>query len=205
MNPTSSLKPKDNRWTGHIIATSKKPVYHLHNVAKILWYQKANGRALSLGTGAGADVVELIKLGWTVLSIDIEKISEKVVKGKLKGDVELDRFAFRHESIAEIKLTNTYDYVTSFNTLPFIDKENLPHVIREVSSHLKNKGVFAFNIFGTNHSFTKTKGVFGMTESDIKTILKNNRLDIKYIECIEHDNRQDGTHWNTIDVIAVKQ
>jgi SAM-dependent methyltransferase len=205
MSARSSLKPNTNRWSGHIMATIKKPVYPLHNVAKLLWYHKTNGRSLSLGTGAGADVVELIKLGWTVLGIDIEELSEKVVTDKLDYISELDRFAFRHESISELKLTNTYDYVTSFNTLPFIGKENLPHVIREVSTHLKNKGVFAFNMFGTTHSFTKNKDVFDMTESDVKIILKNNGLCIKYIECIEHDNRPDGTHWNTIDVVAVKK
>ena len=67
---------------------------------------------------------------------------------------------------------------------------------------MKKCGVFAFNVFGDTHAFTKTAAAYGMSEAAIKKLLTG--FKIKYMQRSRYV-RKDKTQWDTIDIIATKK
>jgi hypothetical protein len=192
---------KPTSWRTFINRTIGNNINNLHKLAKTKYIKKGAGRALSLGTGAGNDVVDLLKSKWEVTGIDIEPICEQVVLDQLKG-IHTGVFLFQNTSLVNMKLSGKYDYVSAFNILPFVNKTDLPSIINNILIHLCKLGVFAFNVFGENHSFIKTNSVFFLAEQSIKSLLTGftivHKKRVQYI-------RKDGTYWDTINIIAIKK
>ena len=77
-----------SKWESYIEKTKRSRVNDLHILSKLIWMNQKNTRALSLGTGSGSEVVDLIKYKWDVTCVDIEKYSEIVLKTRTKKKFE---------------------------------------------------------------------------------------------------------------------
>jgi hypothetical protein len=192
---------KSTNWQPFINKTIGNNINNLHKLSKNRYIKKFVGRSLSLGTGAGNDVVDLLISKWEVTGIDIESICEQVVLDQLKG-THTGVFLFQNTSLVNMELSGKYDYVSAFNVLPFINKNELPSIINNISIHMCKSGIFAFNMFGKNHSFIKTNSVYSITEVSIKTLLFD--FNISHKKRVQYI-KKDGTHWDTINIIAIKK
>jgi len=94
--------------------TKGKPAYSLHLMSKLLWFNQKNKNALSLGSGAGNDVIDLLKYKWNVTCIDNEPYSEIAIKSQTKK-----KFKFYNVSFENIEYNGKYSYVSAYNALPF--------------------------------------------------------------------------------------
>lgn len=192
----------NNRWKDYIDKTISQRLEDLHILTKLLWYRKKvkNERALSLGTGAGNEEIDLIKNGWEVTGIDIEPHSLTVVSERIKG--MSGKFIFQQSSFNNMILEGQYDYVMAFNSLPFSKKEYLKGIIDNVYQHMKPNAVITINMFGNKHSFVKKGSAIGITISEMKELFKD--FEILYLNHQQY-TRKDGVVWSTIDLIAIKK
>ncbi len=58
-NSSETLGEK-SKWESYIEKTKRSRVNDLHILSKLIWMNQKNKRALSLGTGSGSEVVDLI-------------------------------------------------------------------------------------------------------------------------------------------------
>ena len=68
----------------------------LHLTSKLLWFNQKNKRALSLGSGAGNDVIDLLKYNWDVTCIDNEPSSEIAIKSQTKKKFKFQNVSFEN-------------------------------------------------------------------------------------------------------------
>jgi SAM-dependent methyltransferase len=183
----------------YIDRTKGKLAYSLHLTSKLLWFNQKNKRALSLGSGAGNDVIDLLKYKWDVTCIDNEPYSEIAIKSQTKK-----KFKFQNVSFEDIKFDGKYSYVSAYNSLPFADKKYLQQIVNTIYNHLAKGGIFALTLFSNKHTFVKNKKCYGVTNKYISELFMN--YNILWCEKIEYDTQRKlgVVHWSSYDIIVIK-
>lgn len=189
-------KTNARNWIAFINRTKGTALHRLHLMSKLTWFDQKNKRALSLGSGAGKETIDLLNYRWDVTCIDKESHSEIVIKSQTKK-----KFIFQNVSFENTKFIGKYSYIFAYNALPFGDKKHLQSLCDNIYKHLNKGGVFALTLFTGDHTFVKKKQCFGVTRSYINNLLKN--YNIIWCEKIQH-NDKPGVHWSSYDIIAIK-
>lgn len=203
---TSAGKAYD--WSGYIDMAVGEDNYYLYPQAIQMssFDNNKTRRAIDLGAGAGNTVVDMLSRGWDVTGVDKGERSKAIILERVKGNK--GAFTFQEADITDATLTDNYDLVTSFYTIPFNKKEKLAPLLKNISEHMKNGGVLAFNLFGNEHTFVKSGFAFGMTNDEIKKLLADNHFEIVYFLNRVYDKPNNDNkliHSDIIDVIAVKK
>ena len=170
----------------------------LYRMTKVLIYNK-KGNCLSLGPGAGNAELELLKLGWHVTAVDKEIYSYETMREQTKSK----KLEFINIDFNDLKLTKKYDYVIAINSIPFMDKKNIDDLFEKIFTHSKKECTITMTFFGTNHTFVKHGGCFGMTTTEVKKLFKKYKINIKLLGQTA-TKRPDGVNFDVINVIGVK-
>ena len=188
-----------SKWESYIEKTKRSRVNDLHILSKLIWMNQKNTRALSLGTGSGSEVVDLIKYKWDVTCVDIEKYSEIVLKTRTKK-----KFEFQNVSFENIEYRGKYSYVSAYNALPFGDKKYLQEIVDKIYKHMVKGGIFVLTLFTNKHTFVKNKNSYGVTREKIGEIFK--KYKIEWCEKVEYDQqRKFGVvKWSAYEIIVRK-
>ena len=183
----------------YIDRTKGKLAYSLHLTSKLLWFNQKNKRALSLGSGAGNDVIDLLKYKWDVTCIDNEPYSEIAIKSQTKK-----KFKFQNVSFENIEYNKKYSYVSAYNALPFGDKKYLRQIVNNIYNHMSKGGIFALTLFSNKHTFVKNKKCYGVTNKYINELFKN--YTILWCEKKEFDMQKKSgiVNWSSYDIIVIK-
>jgi SAM-dependent methyltransferase len=186
-------------WVAYIDKTGTH-VHDLHLISKLLWANQKNKRALSIGSGAGNDAVNLLENKWDVTCVDIEPYSEIAIKSRTKK-----KFKFQNASFENIVFDGKYSYVSAYNAFPFGDKKYLRKIVDTIYKHLVKGGVFALTLFSNTHTFVKNKTCYSVTKEYISKLFANYEL----IWCDKNEQdlkRKFGiVHWSAYDIIAIKK
>lgn len=165
-------------WVKFIGATKdRKPVGFLIEVVEKLNSRK--GLALDLGCGAGVDSKYLAQNGFSVEAIDMNKESIDQTKKTCKGL----KVAVINKNITDYKFfNNAYQIIISWNTLPFLRKEEAKNILINIQKGLNEGGYFIFSLFGLEDDWAKTKPKMSFwTIEELKNILS----EMEFIKIIE--------------------
>ena len=194
------MSESDSKWVLFIDRTKGSHVDDLHLITKLIWFKQKNKRALSLGSGAGKEAIDLLKYKWDVTCVDIEPYSEIAIKSQTKK-----KFKFQNVSFEDIEFDGKYSYVSAYNALPFGDKKYLREIVDKIYEHLVKGGVFVLTLFSNKHTFVKNKKCYGVTEDYITKLFKN--YDNIWCEKKEYDLQQKFgiVHWSSYNIIVIKK
>jgi hypothetical protein len=164
-------------------------------------------RAANYGSGAGHEDIELINMGWEVLSIDSCPLSREIVTNKTKNSV--GKSVFFQGDFASAELVEKYDLIMSFYSLPFGRKKDLDFILGEISKHLKAEGIFTANFFGPKHEFVQKKKAYGISYDELLIKLKSNGFNIielksDFYRAQAFDSNGKEIDWDVLEVIAKK-
>lgn len=197
-----------NNWNSYIDGTVTKPTYYLYNqvMHSRLGLPKKTNRAVDFGSGAGNEDVDLVSNGWDVLGIDSDARSGEVISARTKE--MLGYFHFQLSDFSTAKLEGNYDLILSFFALPFGNKKNLPLILSNIDQHSRKNAVLAVNFFGNNATFVQTGEAYGLTQTELNNYLAASHF--KMISFLEREFDQADfagkmTHWDVLDVIAIKE
>lgn len=163
--------------------TKNVPLPALYHVSKFLLHAKEPTNALSLGTGAGVVERDLMRSGWFVTCVDIEKHSDVIMRESLSSPQSLlllDNYEFMHSTIRDMRLKKKYDYVFARNSLPFEQKGKLKSIFDNIIDHSNKGAIIVFTLFGNKTSLVLNGKAFSVTEKEIRSI--TSRAEIKYLE-----------------------
>lgn len=193
-------------WAAYVDGSIGRNFYYLYQQAMYASFKEPRHyRALSLGAGAGDPDVDLAAKGWDVTSVDLSTRSSEVIKERMK--FVNGSYQFQQADFAKAKLNGNYDFILSFFALPFGNKTELPELIKNISQHTKSGAVFAFNLFGPEHTFVKKGQCYAVTKDEISQLLSANGFEVKFLLNRRYDQQDfngNNTFWDLLDVIAVK-
>lgn len=202
----SCAKTANHEWDGYIDGTVGKPLYYLYQQTINLYPSSTNKyKALSLGSGAGNEDIDLLTRGWEVTSTDSEPRSGEIISERAKY-----LSGVSHVYTADYKsvpLKDNYNLVTSYFALPFGDKADLPMLFKNLSAHMLTGSILSANFFGHEHSFVKKGYAYGLDKTELEALLKANHFKIIfYLHRVFEQTDYDGnrTHWDVLDFIASK-
>ena len=189
----------NTKYVSYIDKTKGCRINDLHTLSKLLWFHQKNKRALSLGTGAGNEVVNLLNYKWDVTCIDIEAYSDTTIKSRTKK-----KFEFQNVSFENIEYNGKYSYISAFNALPFGNKKYLQEIVDKIHIHLVKGGIFVLTLFTNKHSFVKNKTCYGMTKEKISKVFKEYK--IVWCDKVEYDlQRKFGViNWSAYEIIVTR-
>lgn len=190
------MNKSTDSWVSFIDRTKGTLPHHIHIMSKLLWAPQKNKRALSLGSGAGKEIIDLLKYGWNVTCVDIEPYSEIAIKSQTTK-----KFIFQNVSFEDTKFSGKYGYVSAYNALPFGDKKHLQFIVDAIYTHLAKGGVFGLTLFDGEHTFVKNGKCFGVNKKYINKLF--NEYNIVWCEKIQH-NKRANVNWVSYDIIATK-
>lgn len=187
-------------WDKFVQATkNRKPIGFLVEAVKKI--KSSKRLALDLGCGAGIDAKYLAENGFQVEAIDFNQDSinqtEELCKGLSITVIQSNIIDY------EIKPDN-YQLIISWNTLPFLKKEDAKKVLYNIQKGLAKEGIFVFGLFGVKDDWAKNH-----PEMSFWTIteLQNLLSEIKFIKILEIKDRKPGAtgevkFWHQIQGIA---
>lgn len=184
------------------VTKNRKPVGFLLEVAEKL--KSPKGLALDLGCGAGVDAKYLAENGFQVEAVDLDKNcliqTEKICKGLPVAVIQKNIIDY------EIK-TNAYQIIISWNTLPFLKKEEAIKVLSGIQEGLIQGGFFVFGLFGPEDGWAKNhpEMSFGTVE-ELERLLSK----MEFIKLLEERQRKPAAtgeikFWHQIQGIAKKK
>lgn len=110
------------------------------------------GIALDLGCGSGAEAEFLAKNGFMVDAIDKSETAAKAAKERCQGlTVDVIQGDFR-----EFKLRpEYYALAIAINSLPFVKKDDVRALLKDVQASIKPDGAVMLSVFGPEHAWAK--------------------------------------------------
>lgn len=186
-------------WTGYINTTKNKLPRQL--LVRALEYTKNREVALDLGAGALNESKYLLKSGFKkVIAVDNEEDSDLI------SEINHRAFSFENTTIEDYSFLNDYcDLINAQFVLPFVKKEKMDVVMRDIKNSLKKEGIFVGQFFGIKDSWNSLADVYVYTEEKVKNLLSG--LDIIYFQEEEKDGRtamDEEKHWHIFHFIAKK-
>ncbi|MBC8459442.1 MAG: class I SAM-dependent methyltransferase [Deltaproteobacteria bacterium] len=109
---------------------------------------------LELGSGTGRVTIYLAKRGYTINGLEISERMKEICLSKLKDfpDDVWNRVTIHQGDMRDFKLSQKFDLIICpFNTFPMLlSKEERENALRSTHEHLKEGGVFIFDIWQHN-------------------------------------------------------
>ena len=174
------------------------------NVLEFIEIEKAVGKAVDLGCGAGRDTIYLIKNRWEVTAIDRED-TKYIIASKL-NDKELEMLKFVQSDFENIKLEKNNLVVANYS-IPFCQKDKFFEFWKQVINSIEKDGYFVGNFFGINDEWNNGKSdLTFFDKKEIKELFNN--FEILKLEEEEKDSKTGlgiVKHWHTYDIIARKK
>ena len=213
MFQTKNNKQVKKDWTSYINAQlngETRPLYK--KVIKNIFNDTISNkhfqyRAVNYGSGSGEEDIELINNGWEVLSIDSCPRSYEIITDKTKNSK--GKSIFFQGDFIDAELTNEYDLIMSFYSLPFGKKQDLDKLLKIICVHIKPEGVFVANFFGEEHDFVKKNSAYGISKKELSEKLIHNGFEILELNNQAYEAKSfssDGKkiNWDVLEVIAKK-
>lgn len=165
-------------------------------------------RAVNFGSGAGIEDIELVNKGWEVLSIDLCHLSKEIIDINTRNSK--GKSVFFEGDFLDAKLTDNYDLIMSFYSLPFGKKQNLDSLLKKIITHLQSNGIFVANFFGEEHEFVKNGKAYGVSQKELLFKLIDYGFEI--IEFKKHvyseksfSSEGKKINWEVFEIIAKKK
>jgi SAM-dependent methyltransferase len=159
--------------------------------------------AVDLGCGDGAETLELLTRGWTVLAVDgspegIARLRESV------SPADRARLTIRVAPFANVSLPPA-DLVYAGLSLPFCEPGDFGRVWTAITSSLRPNGLFVGHLFGPHDSWAGKPGMTFHTREDVESLLAE--LEIEQLREQDEDGEAVGgpKHWHVFHVIARKR
>jgi cyclopropane fatty-acyl-phospholipid synthase-like methyltransferase len=173
----------NNNWKNFVKATKgRQPVRFLMEIIK---EGKASGYALDLGCGAGVDAKYLAENGFKVVAVDNNINAVDQTKQACAGlDVEVIKVDINNFEIDPEK----YSLIISWNTLPFLKKEETKKVLENIKRGLTRDGLFIFSIFGEKDGWNNKKEMSFWNIDEFKKFMDG----MKFVELYEKQKQEPG-------------
>lgn len=186
-------------WQPYIDKTKNKPPREL--LVRALEFIKEKKIALDLGAGALNDTKFLIESGFEkVIAIDSEENSE-VLSGLDKKII-----FFKKRRIEEYDFPlETFNLVNAQFVLPFIAKDELPRVMRDIEISLKKDGIFVGQFFGPRDSWATHTDVSVYAQKEVEQFFAG--MKVIYFKEEEKDYKtllKKEKHWHIFHFIVRK-
>lgn len=130
------------------------------NLVRIVnkFFDKKPGHVLDYGAGFGANLIFLLKQGYTVDALDTSPYALEVIKKKISSDERLtEKVGLTHlseESISIPFMDDTFDYVVCASVLSLLStEENIRHLLSEFVRVLRYNGKLYLDINGPDSEF----------------------------------------------------
>ena len=160
----------------------------------------APGQAVDLGAGTGRDTLELLRRGWRVVAVDMEREAIDRI-GELAGG-DRDRLDGRVGRYEEVEWPKS-DLVNASFSLPFCPPEAFPGVWAKIVASIRPGGRFAGQFFGPNDDWART-GLITWTRAEVEGLLAG--FEVEMLD--EHDREgwvfKRPKHWHVFHVVARK-
>jgi SAM-dependent methyltransferase len=193
-------------WSDYYTTTlNKEPNKTVVYAVKLLKKQ-TNKTALDIGSGTGCDSVYLLENGFSVKALDQDLNAIEILKNKTK-DLYQDKTTFEHTLIQNFDIgINTYDLINASFSLPFCNKSDFTNVWKCIFHGLKNNGVFAGQLFGSNDDWSTISDMSFVTNEEVDDLLIGYNPEY-YIEIDEDGKIADGTikHWHLFNLVIRKK
>ena len=160
--------------------------------------------AVDIGCGAGNDIGELLDRNFKVFASDREHIAINIVKNKFKeyydSQLFLEAVPMEKYEIPKSSIINS-----SFS-LPFCNHKHFEILWKKINTSLAVGGIFSGQLFGKEHTWTKTRpNLTFHTSSDIKNLFNN----FDYIFYDESNNigktsLGEEVRWHVFNIVALK-
>lgn len=139
----------NNNSKSYIESTLSVDMSHLYK--DFLKHIPKGGHILDLGCGSGRDSLEFIKKGYNVTAVDGSK-ELSIAASKIIGqEVICSKFE-------ELKLIEKFHGIWACASLLHINKRDLIHVIKNISSNLEDNGVFYMSFKYGEDEYIDEKG-----------------------------------------------
>jgi SAM-dependent methyltransferase len=186
-------------WQLYTDKTKNKPPREL--LVQALEFVKEKKMVLDLGAGALNDTKFMLNVGFEkIIAVDgeenletLNELDEKIVSF-MKCQIEKYDFPI-----------NFFDLINAQFVLPFIVKEELLRVIKEIKNSLKNEGIFVGQFFGSRDSWATRADVFVYTQEEVKQFFTD--MEIIYFKEEENDGQallEKEKHWHIFHFIVKK-
>ena len=189
-------------WKNYIESSKNKKPRPLAREA--LSYITTGKEALDLGGGNLNDVKFFIQEGFHVTEVDQSPSVHTVAK-----DIDSEKITICTSKFTEYDFPREhFDFVNAQLSLPFQTKEEFSIVFPKIIQSLKPGGVFAFDLFGTNHEWNSlgdSTRIFFSHEDVLNllkdlTIIKNNETEFES----RTELGNNPIHWHKFDIIIKK-
>jgi SAM-dependent methyltransferase len=149
----------------HIRCQNEKP-FPIFEFALELVEQKV--AALDIGSGTLMDVRRLIAEGFTdITAIDpvrCEQINECGISNVTFEQCFVEYFIFPQ---------NKFDFVSALFVLPFVQRQQLARVLRDIHSSLKKGGIFVTTFLGENDFRAQDERIITLSEPEIDFLIRD--------------------------------
>lgn len=149
---------EDHSWTAFCEATaSRGPLEYFHSAMEYVNGDKGGGRrAIDVGSGGGADVLNLLSRGWNVVALDSEAASRRILEERTPP-VARDRLEIQ-TGLFHSAVLPAADLVLAQFSLPFAGV-HFDAAVRNVLASVKPGGAFVGQLFGANDDWASDRYV----------------------------------------------
>ena len=192
-------------WADYYRLTDARPTRELFRAAlRLSATDPAHHRlAIDVGAGAGVETLELLRQGWTVHAVDSQKSAISYLRSAIPTELR-SRCTATAVPIERAHLPRA-DLVWAGASLPFIDDSSILRVLKRLSSALNPGGLFAGDMFGTRHQWSKLSGMNFQTLKSAKALLSGLQIEYFVTEEGRRLTAMNGVvHWHSFGVIARK-
>jgi SAM-dependent methyltransferase len=158
--------------------------------------------AIDLGSGDGAETLELLRRGWTVFAVDgssdgIARLRESV------PPADLPRLTTLVAPFTGLSLPPA-DLVYAGLSLPFCDPRDFDVVWETVTSAVRPNGFFVGHFFGQHDTWADKRDMNFHAREDVEALLSG--FEIAQLREQDEDGEAVGgpKHWHVFHVIARK-
>lgn len=187
-------------WKNYYDKTKDNPPREL--LIKALTYLNSHENALDLGSGALNDSIFLIERGFGKVTA-VDKIPVAIDRA---NKLPIDKFQYEISSFEEFNLSeDKYDLVNAQFALPFMDSDIFSRVFNDISSSLKNGGIFTGQLFGDADEWSSNQEMTFHTKVEAEELLKS--FEVLHFEEVEKDSKTalgSQKHWHIFNFIVKK-
>jgi tellurite methyltransferase len=149
---------QDHSWEAFCEATTNRgPLEYFHSAMEYVDGSVGLGRqAIDVGSGGGADTINLLSRGWRVFSLDAEPASRRLLEERTPPDAR-DRLEIATGSFHTAVLPQA-DLVYAQFSLPFAG-DDFDASVRNVLSSVMPGGAFVGELFGADDDWASDPNV----------------------------------------------